>query len=272
MTEIRVDSLMAYIAVISGLAERTVAFRGSKNPDEDMKPSVVRSWQCNHRLRNMTGRHERPAPVLWDFEERLIESFKRQALPFLPSVPDCHLNWLAVAQHHELPTRLLDWTRNPLIALYFAASNRHRPTPPEEWRDVFVFIWGISDTPDSHRHMLALDRARTMMPVGDGRIGSGRPDADHRTDGAIHLFTPPTLSSRIASQEGLFSFEERLSDRPFPELARDTGLDLTRIRVAGPARLEILRQLNRLGVESGKLFPDLPGLCAHQRWAAEWLW
>lgn len=269
MRDVRIDSLIDYIDFISGAADRTVSYRGAKDPLEDMKPTVVRSWQRNRAIRDDTGRNGAPSPALWVYEERLIESFKRQSVPFLESAPGCHLNWLAVAQHHELPTRLLDWTRNPLIALYFAANNREPYRRPEQWSDAFVFMWVISDTLDSHRHMLPLDRLPEMRPRGEGRIGD-----ETRAGGAnrVHLFSPPNLSSRIASQEGLFSFEEQLSETSFPELAERLGLDVTRIRVPGAARLDILKHLNRLGVETGKLFPDLPGLCAHQRWVAEWLW
>ncbi|MGQ9368498.1 FRG domain-containing protein [Azospirillum sp. A39] len=273
MQTVRIGSLMEYIEFISGQTDRTVAYRGAKHPEEDMKPSVVRSWQRNRRLRGDGARRERPAPGLWDFEARLIEGFKRQAVPFLDPVPDGHLNWLAVAQHYELPTRLLDWTRNPLIALYFAASNHHRHREAALWRDVYVFLWTVDDLPESNCLTVGLDRLPALRPVGDGRIA----DTDAGTGPAarparIQLFTPPNLSSRITSQEGLFSFEEQLSERPFPDLAREAGLDLTCVHVAGASRLDILRHLNRLGVETGKLFPDLPGLCAHQRWVAEWLW
>lgn len=270
MRDVSIGSLIEYIDFISGLTEQTVSYRGSKDPVEDMKPTVVRSWQRNRRIRGDTGRGGASELPLWEYEERLIESFQRQSLPFLESMPGCHLNWLAVAQHHELPTRLLDWTRNPLIALYFAATNRGRYHEPEDWRDVFVFLWVISDTRESHRYMLPLDRTHAMKPRGRGVISAG----DGPTGGAdgVHLFSPPTLSSRIASQEGLFSFEEQLSETSFPELAERLGLNVTRIRVPGAARLDILKHLNRLGVETGKLFPDLPGLCAHQRWVAEWLW
>ncbi|HYG87987.1 MAG TPA: FRG domain-containing protein [Azospirillum sp.] len=263
MRDVSIASLIKYIEFISGRSDRTVSYRGAKDPVEDMKPTVVRSWQRNRQIRG-----DRSTLSLWEYEERLIEAFKRQSLPFLEAVPDSHLNWLAVAQHHELPTRLLDWTRNPLIALYFAAINRGRRSKPEGWSDVFVFMWEISDAPDSERPMLPLDRIQTMRPLGRGRIG----DPSEPAGDGIHLFTPPTLSSRIASQEGLFSFEEQLSETPFPEYAERNGLDLTRIRVEGSARIDILKHLNRLGVETGKLFPDLPGLCAHQRWVAEWLW
>lgn len=270
MRDVRIESLIDYIDFISGASDRSVSYRGAKHPVEDMKPTVVRSWQRNRAIRTDAGRNGGDGPSLWEYEERLIESFKRQSLPFLENAPGCHLNWLAVAQHHELPTRLLDWTRNPLIALYFAANNRGRHQRPEQWSDAYVFMWVISDTLDTHRHTLPLDRLPAMKPRGEGRIADGESPAGG--DNHVHLFSPPTLSSRIASQEGLFSFEEQISETSFPEMAETLGLEVTRILVPGAARLDILKHLNRLGVETGKLFPDLPGLCAHQRWVAEWLW
>lgn len=274
MQDVLVDSLIDYIAFISGLTDLSVSYRGSKRPGEDMKPTIVRSWQRNRDIRRFTGKEDSTL-ALWEYEARLIENFQRQSLPFLETTPSCHLNWLAVAQHHQLPTRLLDWTRNPLIALYFAASNRGRYDSPESWDDVFVFVWETGSTPGSRRFVLPLEKVSEMRPRGGGLIACEEPGAESpgkEGQARIHLFNPPNLSSRIASQEGLFSFEEQLSEEAFPERAEREGLRLTRIRIPGAARLEILKHLDRLGVESGKLFPDLPGLCAHQKWVAEWQW
>jgi type I restriction enzyme M protein len=266
MRTVQIGSLVDYIDFVAGTAESTVHYRGAKDAVEDMKPTIVRSWQRHRRIRSDLGQETRFA--LWEYEERLVEAFQRQSLPFLESVPGCHLNWLAVAQHHQLPTRLLDWTRNPLIALYFAASNRGRYQRPEEWPDAYVFAWQVSEAPDAMRHALPLDRLPELRPRGEGLISDGRPEIRDTT----LLFQPPVISSRFASQEGLFSFQPRLSETPFPEIAERDRLDVTKLVIAGRARLTILKHLDRLGIESGKLFPDLPGLCVHQKWAAEWVW
>ena len=80
-------------------------FRGSTNKDYDLVPSLGRP------------------PYQLDQEKALINVFKQNAVQFVEQRPPSEWEWLFLARHHSVPTRLLDWTESPLIGLYFAVHS-----------------------------------------------------------------------------------------------------------------------------------------------------
>lgn len=87
-------------------------FRGHSNSDWDLTPTIGRSHcQSKYYLK-------------WvDLEDDLLEEFQKFSRPYLDCDPKYKYEWLVIAQHHGLPTRILDWTTNPLKALYFTVEN-----------------------------------------------------------------------------------------------------------------------------------------------------
>ncbi len=121
-------------------------------------------------------------------EKLLLRTFKQRAVRFVHPLPTSDLEWLAVGQHHGLPTRLLDWTYSPLVALYFAV----RELPNDE---AAVYC----------RHM-----------------SRGKNDFDPFSVTVAQKYYPPHISPRMPVQNALFTVE------PDPTVAPDikTGVKL----------------------------------------------
>ena len=89
--------------------ERT--YRGVKDASFNLIPSLGRLTQYDD-------------DQLVDYELRVMDEFKRRSRALLSYTPTSEWDWIFLAQHHGIPTRLLDWTSNPLVALYFAVEDK----------------------------------------------------------------------------------------------------------------------------------------------------
>lgn len=173
-----------------------------------------------------------------DQEVRLLEVFKRSSVPFFGHAgPASDWDWLALAQHHGLPTRLLDWTTNPLAALYFASRPASRVN-----RVGVVFALPVH----------AVERYR---PGGEAQ-------ADPFSIQEAGIFSPRALASRIVAQRGLFSVH------PKPNSNLDVD-EIERFEVPGDLKAGMLRVLFSLGVDEAHLMSDVDGLARTLKWRLE---
>ena len=196
-------------------------------------------------------------------EEHIFRNFKKYARPFLTMPPQNDWELLAGAQHHGLPTRLLDWSYSPLIAAHFATYRTLPGFRPAVWR---------LDWKTVHRHFGFSDLVLSITEIESLFEGKG-PFTPWDLFNAASIprpfacmFEPPSLDTRIVTQSATFTLCSDAS-RPFDEFLDEHGLadPLTKFVVPESALPRFRDQLDLVGIDERRLFPDLDGLAAELR-------
>jgi hypothetical protein len=167
----------------------------------------------------------------FDHENQMFREFKRRAQAFLHTRPADDWEFLALARHHGLPTRLLDWTENPLAALFFAVEE-----PSSQDSSVWCYVYS----------------------------GLGKPRFDPAVAAPLTiewlvLYQPPHLHPRIAVQSSLFT----VHPENWKEAEDPWSGFLASVTIPNAARPLIRHELFRLGVHRAALFPDLDNAATH---------
>jgi FRG domain len=208
MKTIAIRSIDDYVKRVSSAEGKRRMFRGHTSKSYDLIPTV--------------GRYKKFAKIpLKDLivqERYMLNRFHRLGAALLPSgLTDWEL--LFTARHHGLPVRLLDWTTNPLIALFFAVCTRDKET-------AVVY---------SEKQISVLNLKKSADPLSVKKVAR---------------ITPPHLTERITSQASTFTIH------PDPRLAYKSP-SLIRYTISAPLKAVIYPELRQMGIHEGSVLGSL---------------
>jgi len=174
----------------------------------------------------------------WEvFHAHTLEQFKRYGRPHFSQKPASDIEWLVHAQHYGLPTRLLDWTTNPLKALFFAVDD-----PQNDNEDGVLWV---------------------LEPDGwwDDFTEVNRKSWEYE----LAAFFPEHLNERLIAQQGCFlSFPMPRNCHAIPPLeSSSAGYKVNYLRdiqIPAQAKPRLRNELSLLGINHASMFPGLDGV------------
>lgn len=179
-------------------------------------------------------------------ESRMMSDFKRNVTQYYPHILD---DWglLALAQHHGMATRLLDWTLNPLVALWFSTSKEAMKEPPHNIGEVWCFHAHDSD-------YISTEECKNSHPYSLCKTT---------------VFVPDMVSQRIRAQRGIFTVHSRFQANRLLPMEKEKYIKdrLVVFSISASSFSDIRYDLDRLGVNEMALFPDIDGLCSYITWS-----
>lgn len=240
--DFRINSIQDFISY-TRICENENKIRLYRGQEEE-------SWSLDSKLWRLV-KDSKQIQDFYDIEMNIFNEFKNRYIEFKDqstNYNDWHI--LSIAQHYGLPTRLIDWTSNPLIALWFAFENQKDNNNDR-------IVWGL------------VVKEELLVDFKNDSPFHGR---------FVKIFEPHKIDNRITNQKSWFSIQNmhlvRGGGDELPSFSEYNILNeqeefvyhLARFIFKNSLRDDILRILDDFGINYLKIFPDLTGLCKQIEW------
>jgi hypothetical protein len=290
--EFTISSLEDFLAVIKDeLKMKRPYYRGQSKRTIDGYPLMPSIGRFKHLAKMNLG-------AFYDFECSTLDTFANHVVGQVNHLPRNDWEYLALAQHHGLPTRFMDWTTNPLVALYFASRNAKPNTDSAVYvltKEVAKYSEIIRNGENKHKEIEPIGDLSTEIttedddPYNEFAIDENEEDAntgtvvsEDETDYNLVIkptkfdllkddvkspfditqniiYDPAHVSPRIRAQDGVLL----ACHRPLKPIDDTEYIEII-IKHNKNNHRKICHQLEQYGVFDKQLFPDLDGM-------AKWL-
>jgi hypothetical protein len=250
---ISINSFKEYVSFFEDLHAKVLWFRGCGKTSYKLIPSLYR--------------HKNSATIedMMKLENYLISRFQQRSIPFHTRTFSNLWEWSFFMQHFGVPTRLLDWTESPLMALFFAVTlSKHKLG--KRGKPVFdndAAVW-VLDPILWNKHAVGLSSFKgKVMTTDDPNASAYRPigDCNVMKDFPIAIYGAHN-SQRIVAQRGVFvCFGKDI--RPMDDIYEKGAFPkdcLTKLKISKSKLPHFFDALHRHGINDSVVFPDLDGL------------
>ncbi|MDO7845347.1 FRG domain-containing protein [Hymenobacter sp. M29] len=224
-------------------------------------PFVYRGSRSRHYLLNTSL--QRLGGEYQNLEHHLLRNFRKYARDTpMPVVGASTWDWLALAQHHGLPTRLLDWTYSPYVALHFATDDL------DAYHEDGI-VWALNyvkaaeHLPERLRQALRHEGSNVFTSELLQPESSSLDELEElQAEPYVLFLEPPSLDARIVHQYALFSLMNTAESVLHDWLAARPELYF-RIIIPAELKWEVRDKLDQANITERVLLPGLGGL---SRW------
>jgi hypothetical protein len=218
----------------SSTTDGSIWFRGQARHEWKLVPSLLRS---NAQIS----------------ESSLLARFKQNAAMLTSGTPGNSFDWIFLMQHYGVPTRLLDWTENPLVALYFALENHSGNTP--------ATLWMLHPAELNKQSGIEETDEVDYIPSFDDQEVQQYSTEQVRIDTRLKLNPIATIATRnnprIQAQHGTFTIHH--NHRKAIEEVGD-GAHCKKFTIPADAIKGLQEDLSLLGINRFSLFPEMESI------------
>jgi hypothetical protein len=246
-------NFLKMIEILQGRAKRSLWYRGCGQASYPLVPSLYRHPSTKDKKE------------ITNLEVQLMTRFRQRSIPYHTRNLADGWDALFFMQHYGVPTRLLDWTENPLVALHFALMSAPRSKRGKHLNGYRqpAAVWVLDPTSWNRSALAHLSYDGGPLTPGDEALKGYAPliAAESMNKYPVALFGAHN-SSRIVAQQGVFVIfgRERTSMDQLIDKKRVAGSTLTKV-IISPTRIPGIRKtLLNHGITESAVFPGLEGL------------